>query len=129
MKEVFKLKTVALGIFVCFLLGCNGKNEQKKVALFQTHCGSCHIVPKREDLPKQIWEEAILPDMAARMGLRVNGYDPLKGLSFDEMDAVIKTGIYPLTPTISLEDWELLKAYVLAGAPDSLFPQKEGKVI
>jgi hypothetical protein len=36
------------------------------------------------------------------------------------MDAVIKTGIYPLTPTISSEDWQLLEEYILAGAPDSL---------
>jgi len=78
------------------------------------------LVPKREDLPKEIWEKAILPNMAARMGLRENNYNPLEGLSFEEMEAVIKTGIYPLTSTITQQDWQLLKQYIIAGAPDSL---------
>ncbi len=121
MKKYFKIETLAIGVLLCFLGGCKGKNDQRAVALFESHCGSCHIVPKREDLPKEIWKNAILPDMAARMGLRENNNDPLKGLSYEEMDAVIKTGIYPLTPTISLEDWQLLKDYIIAGAPDSLY--------
>ncbi|NNJ88691.1 MAG: VCBS repeat-containing protein, partial [Eudoraea sp.] len=83
-------------------------------------CGSCHLVPEREDLPKEIWEKSILPNMAARMGLRESNYDPLAGLSYEEMDAVIKTGIYPLTPSITPEDWQLLKDYIIAAAPDSL---------
>ncbi len=121
MKKYFKIKILTIGILLCFLSGCKGKNDQRAVALFESHCGSCHITPKREDLPKEIWEKAILPEMAARMGLRENNYDPLTGLSYEEMDAVIKTGIYPLTPTISLEDWQLLKEYIIGGAPDSLY--------
>ena len=88
--------------------------------LYETHCASCHIAPEIDDLPKSIWENAILPDMAARMGIREDGHDPLSGLSYEEMDAVIKTGIYPLTPTMNPEDWQLLKAFILEQAPDSL---------
>ncbi len=120
MKKYFKINILTLGVLVCFLGGCRDKNDQRAVALFESHCGSCHIAPKIQDLPKEIWKKAILPDMAARMGLRENNYDPLEGLSYEEMDAVIKTGIYPLTPTISEEDWQVLKDYIIAGAPDSL---------
>ncbi len=122
MKKYFKIKTLVIGVLLCFLSGCNNKdkNNQRAVALFESHCASCHIAPKRADLPKEIWEKAILPEMAARMGLRENNYDPLAGLSYEEMEAVIKTGIYPLTSTISIEDWQLLKEYIIAGAPDSL---------
>jgi hypothetical protein len=114
-KYFFLLLVISLG-----LIGCQSNRKQKQIALYETHCASCHIAPSIEDLPKEIWEEAILPDMAARMGIRENGYDPLAGLSYEEMDAVIRTGIYPLTASISLEDWQLLKAYILEGAPDSL---------
>jgi hypothetical protein len=48
------------------------------------------------------------------------GYDPLEGLSFMEQEAMLKTGVYPPTPLIKREDWELLKKYVLDMAPDSL---------
>jgi len=120
MKKYFLLKILAIGVVLCSLGGCQNNKDQRADALFESHCGSCHVVPKREDLPKEIWDKAILPDMAARMGLRENNYDPIAGLSYEEMDAVIKTGIYPLAPTITLEDWQLLKDYIIAGAPDSL---------
>jgi hypothetical protein len=120
MTNFFKIKVFTMGVVLCLLGGCQGKKNQRAIALFESHCGSCHIAPKREHLPKEIWENTILPNMAARMGLQENNYDPLADLSFEEMDAVIKTGIYPLTPTISLEDWQLLKDYIIAGAPDSL---------
>lgn len=114
------LTMLMIALVACFLSGCQNQKEQKAMALYELHCARCHLAPNREDLPKEIWENAILPDMAARMGLRENKYDPFAGLSYEEMDAVIKTGIYPFCPTISEGDWQLLKAYILAGAPDSL---------
>ncbi|MGB6151113.1 MAG: VCBS repeat-containing protein, partial [Pricia sp.] len=46
--------------------------------------------------------------------------DPYKGLSFDEQYAIKKTGIYAGKPALSIEDWNLLKNYIIAMAPDSL---------
>jgi hypothetical protein len=58
--------------------------------------------------------------MGARMGIRENGFDPYKGMSFTEQAAMLQTGIYPSKPLIANEDWQLLKQYILDLAPDSL---------
>lgn len=120
MTPFFKKFAFLVPGFFMVIVSCDSNKQERQLALYQSHCARCHIAPEMDDLPRGIWEEAILPDMAARMGIREDGYDPLKGLSYEEMEAVIKTGIYPLTPTLSMEDWQLLKAYILENAPDSL---------
>ncbi|MGI9547901.1 MAG: FG-GAP repeat domain-containing protein [Flavobacteriaceae bacterium] len=109
-------------IFLTTLIAgsCSAPTAKNEQALYSTHCGSCHLSPNIEDLPKGIWSNNILPDMAARMGIRENGYNPLKGFSFDEMEAAIKTEIYSPTPSITEEDWIRLREYILMKAPDSL---------
>ena len=111
--------------FLLLLSGCGKTKDERAASLYEAKCTICHIKPEIGDLPKEIWSREILPNMAARMGLRINGYNPLKGLSYDEMDAVIKTGIYPLVPNISQEDWRLLSDYIVSNAPDSLATYKE----
>ena len=112
--------SILLGVLMAFLNGCTKSKTTKGSALYDKHCTNCHIGPQITDLPKHIWTTSILPDMAARMGIREDGYNPLKGLSYEEMEAVIKTGIFPLKRTISYEDWGLLKEYIVSLAPDSL---------
>lgn len=111
---------IFLGMFMALCISCTAPKERKESDLFTMHCSSCHTAPEINDLPREIWAAEILPDMAARMGIRTGGYNPYKGLSFGEMDAVIKTGIFPEKPGMSIEDWELLKGYILAMAPDTL---------
>ncbi len=100
--------------------GCQESKEQKQARLFTSYCASCHVLPDTDVLPKKMWEEALLPDMAARMGIKDSGYNPLKGVSFEEAEMIIKSGIYPAAPIMKQEDWELLKSYILELAPDSL---------
>lgn len=88
--------------------------------MYTNYCASCHILPEVQDLPKHIWEEGILPEMAARMGVRYKGNNPYVDLSFQEQGARIRSGIYPSKPIISKTDWEDLKNYILTLAPDSL---------
>lgn len=94
--------------------------EKKEVALYNNHCASCHIAPNIQDLPKSIWQNTILPEMGARMGIREEGFDPMQDLNFTEQAEILKLGIYPDMPIIKQEDWELLKNHILAMAPDSL---------
>ncbi len=117
LKQWFRLFA---GIWVFLLSSCKNGTEKKELVLYETHCASCHIAPKIQDLPKDIWKNAILPEMAARMGIRENGYDPYKGANFTEQAAMIKTGIYPANATIDPDDWKLLKNYIISMAPDSL---------
>jgi len=115
----FKNKIVyVLSIFL--LISCSSPSEKKEITLFKTHCASCHILPNIDDLPKEIWASKILPDMAARMGIKDGNYSPLKGFSYKEMEAVMASNIYAIRPYMNKEDWLLLKNYIIDLAPDSL---------
>ncbi len=116
-----------LGLVIIILGSCSLNREKKEVVLYQNHCGSCHLAPEINTLPKHIWESEILPDMGARMGIRDSVYDPYKDVSLAEQGAMMETGIYPFNPIIPLTDWDLLKRYILELAPDSL-PAQESKV-
>ena len=60
--------------------------------------------------------------MAARMGIKEANYKPYSGLSFDEMEAMMKTRIYHSNPVISEEEWNQLRDYIIEISPDSLEP-------
>lgn len=107
-------------LFLLFLfISCNTENRPKEVVLYENYCASCHLAPNIQDLPKDIWEHSILPDMGARMGVETDGYHPYMNLSFPEQLAIIKTGIYPSKAIIDKEDWNLLRDYIIKMAPDS----------
>ncbi|AZQ58520.1 hypothetical protein EJ994_06760 [Maribacter sp. MJ134] len=113
----------------CFLFlilfGSCAPNEEKRAAkLYTTHCASCHVLPNIADLPKNVWEEGVLPEMAARMGVIYEGNNPYLNLTFKEQEARMKSGVYPAKPIISMEDWDNLKSYILSMAPDSLISNK-----
>ncbi len=110
--------------FLCLLIliitSCKQGREERGEVLFNSYCANCHIAPSLTSLPKNLWATKVIPEMGARLGMAEPGYNPLKGLSFMEQEAMLKTGVYPSTPLIKKEDWELLKEYVLDMAPDSL---------
>ncbi|MEL6254233.1 MAG: VCBS repeat-containing protein [Bacteroidota bacterium] len=106
-------------ILFCLSTSCTPEAE-KEQALFEQHCSSCHQLPDINSLPKSLWEQEVLPEMAARMGIRDNEYNPLEGFTFQEMEAVIKTGIYSRKRILSKKDWARIKHYILKQAPDKL---------
>lgn len=108
--------------FLLLILGssCTPSKEKRVATLYNSQCASCHILPAIEDVPKHIWDEGVLPEMAARMGIIDNGNDPYANLSFQEQGARMKSGVYPSRPLISKVDWEDLRNYILSLAPDSL---------
>ena len=116
----FKSKYIYVILLLILFGSCTKKKEERAAILYTTHCATCHLLPNIKDLPKNVWEKGVLPEMAARMGVIYNGNSPYAGLSFREQEARIKSGIYPSTPTISKKDWDELSAYILAIAPDSL---------
>ncbi len=91
--------------------------KKKEVVLYETYCTKCHASPDIKSLPKDIWEYAVLPEMGARMGIDDIYHDPMNGLSIEDQEAILKTGIYPSKPTISMEDWELIKEHIVSLAP------------
>ncbi|MDC6389811.1 VCBS repeat-containing protein [Maribacter sp. PR1] len=117
-----KIKILKYPYFALILLlvSCIKTKEEKAVALYDTYCSSCHLLPEINSLPKHIWEEGVLPDMAARMGIQDSTYDPYEKVSRMEKFAIMESGIYPKKPIIETEDWNLLKDYILKMANDSL---------
>ena len=101
------------------MLSCSSKDE-RGAKLYKVHCSSCHMLPDIQDLPKNLWEQSILPEMGARLGVQDSLFDPLKGHPYSEQYAIIKSGVYPKKSSISKQNWKVLKDYILKLAPDSL---------
>ena len=98
------------------------KKEEKGAEIYTMHCARCHIAPDINELPKEYWVKYILPEMAARMGIKDGDFEPYDGMQFEEMEIVHRAGIYPYMPILNDEDWNILKDYILNIAPDSLQP-------
>lgn len=113
-------RVIGVLIFLFYLVSCTPSPEERGAELFNNQCASCHIAPNPQDLPKHLWETSVLPDMGARMGIRNPKYSPYTGLSFSEQEQVIRSGVYSQKPTISIEEWTLLKNYIIQMAPDTL---------
>ena len=99
---------------------CADNKKRKAVALYDDYCTSCHITPSIQSLPKALWKNRVLPEMGARMGMRDSTYSPYAGHSFREQEAMMKSGIFGLSPLMGQEEWQLLKEYIIEQAPDSL---------
>ena len=108
------------GLFLLLLTACTMSKQERGEQLYQTNCASCHIAPSPQDLPKHLWKESVLPEMAARMGIKDSTYNPYAKNTFPEQEAMMKTGIYSVRPAMTMEDWKLLKAYVIESAPEKL---------
>ncbi|MCA0932231.1 FG-GAP-like repeat-containing protein [Lutimonas saemankumensis] len=108
-------------VFFLFVISCKQtKKVDRGTELYEMHCARCHIAPDIDDLPKEYWTNYILPEMAARMGIKSEGFKPYEGMVFEEMEIVHNSGIYPYMPILNERDWGLLKTYILDLAPDSL---------
>ena len=75
--------------------------------LYEQYCASCHILPKIESLPKEIWKNHVLPDMVSRMDIEEMHQDPSQVLS-------------GFRPKIKLKDWVQLENYIVQMAPENL---------
>lgn len=106
-----------------FILSCGTNKEDRGKKLATTYCASCHLFPEPDILEKSIWENSVLPEMAARMG-QVDIFNKLASFSQEELNEKLNHGIYSDKPYLSEEDWELLKNYILSQAPVKSLPQE-----
>src|SRR5690606_35113070 len=118
------IKASILFIFLVTVASCKKAQKEPETPekLYTIYCASCHIAPDIDDLPKHIWENNVLPEMGARLGIRDNGFNPYKDLNLQEYEARLKSGIFPPreNPLITQENWDKLKEYIISTAPDSL---------
>lgn len=106
-------------IWGIFLSGCTA-HEQRGKLVYEQYCGGCHQLPSPSMLSKSVWETTVLPEMASRLGLSINGYDPYEGLSWINKSLISQTQTYPEQPLISIEEYTQLHQYLLANAPEKL---------
>ncbi|UJH90075.1 VCBS repeat-containing protein [Antarcticibacterium sp. 1MA-6-2] len=107
-------------ILVIVIVSCAPNNDKKAEALYVGHCARCHLAPDINSLPRDLWKNNVLPDMAARMGIIDSSNNPYTGLSFKQQEAIMKTGLYSGEATITAEDWRILEDYILENAPESI---------
>lgn len=109
-------------------MGC-GPDLQRGKLVYQQYCGGCHKLPAPGLLSRSVWEETVLPEMASRLGLSINGYDPYEGLSWVNKSLISQTGTYPEQPLLSAEEYNLLHQYVISQAPTTPDPGDRPKVM
>ena len=109
---------VLLLIVVVYSLGNMTVNQPERA--YQKNCALCHLLPDPAELPKKIWKEGVLPEMAMRMGVKIGDSNPMKGLSMEEQYFTQLHGVYPEKPMISKEEWDKIVEYILSKAPETL---------
>ncbi len=108
---------VATGLL--WLPGC-GSSEEEDKQTYLAYCGSCHLAPDPAQLSKELWASHVLPEMAARMGLSINGYNPMSTLAWQEKTLVAQLDVYPAEPLLPVRIYEQIHQYILRHAPEAL---------
>ncbi len=111
-----------LFLFLYFLTSCSDSltSESDPQVLFSSYCSGCHVTPDPSHIPKNIWKENVLPEMAARLGYLYDGYNPKKKNSMEENFHVGLANVYPSQPLIDSLTWKKIHDYVISNAPDKI---------
>jgi hypothetical protein len=107
----------------------SGNNLTPK-QLAQAYCGSCHLYPDPDLLPKSVWNKKLLKDMARRLGYVQDDYDPFKQLSMYDAFVLRHANIYPKDSIIiSSSDWQKISNYYLQESPEeAILPKRKPEV-
>lgn len=109
-------------LLILTLSQCNVSLEKSTdpVALHQTHCGNCHLLPDPANIPKEIWKKEVLPEMAARLGHQYTGHNPTSKGSMEENLYIRLSQVYPTQPLVDSSEWWQIHDYIIAQAPVSI---------
>lgn len=113
---IIVLFLLALGAFYMLL----PKGPSSPESAFLAYCSGCHLAPTPANIPKAVWEERVLPEMAARLGYNYKGYDPLAQHTPEENQYITNSGAYPAKPAIDSLAWRQIHDYILSLAPDAI---------
>lgn len=109
----------------------DGAAEGRVLAL--QYCQTCHLFVEPEMLTRRIWEDFVIPDMGARLGMHRAGYDYNsrinRGRSAAERAIIDDAGIFPETPMVPTEHWDKIVDYYLSNALEYPKPPANKAVI
>ena len=122
--------------FILFFSSCvKKKTEESYVApkpsgksgaeLAQIYCASCHQFPEPSLLPKSIWKNGVLPNMATRLGMNTDIFKMYSKYSEEELPLIIGANIYPEKPLIHNQDWQKIIKYYVDNAPEKPIHQAQ----
>lgn len=111
---------LAAAVLLLAISRCQLTEAARTEANYEQYCGACHQVPDPRSLSKSLWTKQVLPEMGARLGIKVGDYNPVWGLDMEETFLIEQTGTYPKEPLITQKKWEAIYNYVVSQAPDSL---------
>ena len=106
------LTCITVVIIAILISACNSAIKNNTITqdiregevLSQKYCGSCHQYPKPALLSKNMWEMAILPNMAVKLGLQTE-----MGQIYADKQSLV-----------NVADWKKIVAYYKATAPAKL---------
>jgi hypothetical protein len=112
-----------IGTFIAlFMLMANCSNDMaKEEALAKQYCGSCHLFPEPSLLTKELWETAVMPQMAFRMGLS----RPKILYQVDYQDLQSIRQVIPKQPMITEADLAAIARYYEVQAPEKLDDEQQ----
>lgn len=82
------------------------------------------MYPDPDLLPKSVWEKKLLKNMARRLGVVTDDYDPFKQLSMYDAFVLRHANIYPNDSIISSSDWKKISNYYLQESPEEAILSK-----
>ncbi|MCB0698669.1 MAG: VCBS repeat-containing protein [Chitinophagales bacterium] len=125
------MKRIIFLLSVGILSACSSdkKTADEGSQLAETYCVSCHSFPEPDLIDKNSWEQYMLPRMGMFLG--IVEHDSLRA-SIASTEADLKnveaSGIFPTQPILSQEEWQKIKDFYIANAPDKI-KQPEKKSI
>lgn len=78
-----------------------------------TYCAACHLYPEPGTLDRFTWAMETLPRMSYWLGLAKNDLTGEPGI-----EDLVKAGLLPTVPLLTVEDWKAICNYYIAMAPD-----------
>ena len=123
-----KKKLIALFFCICFLLlycqqGPTQKHtlSQEGERLAKIHCAACHQYPEPGLLPRQTWEQHVLPRMGYMLGIYPDAETRKTLIEEGEGGkAVIEAGVFPEQPLLDTVSWQKIKSFYIQLAPEAL---------
>ncbi|MDE0190143.1 MAG: FG-GAP-like repeat-containing protein [Gammaproteobacteria bacterium] len=90
------------------------------------HCQTCHLFVEPGMLERQVWEDYVIPNMGAFLGMHNAGYDydVFPGRSPIEREIIARANVYPDEAQVPKAEWDALVAYFLDQAPAAPPPRE-----
>lgn len=118
---------IIVGAVVAVLQVQRNRALQEGAELAAMYCGSCHLEPTPDLLPKRSWEAA-LGYMGYWLGIDDIGFlDEAPEFARENVasrhEVLTREEVFPGAPLLNEEDWARLRDYYVANAPSTALPQ------